>query len=120
MKIPLNVGHNDSVTGKAAIAKALEHDLAASQKGDWDARNRITQSFMPFITSMVRKRTSDNAAVVKYVDAAKLGVIRAIQQYKPAMGVEKFQVMALDAMEESMKLADKPPSWFARLFGGRE
>lgn len=120
MKIPLNTGHNETVTGKAALTKALEHDLIASQKGDWDARNRVTQSFMPFITTLVRKRTRDNAAVIKYVDAAKQGLVRAIQQYKPAMGVEKFQVMALDAMEDSMKTADKPPSWFARLFGGQK
>lgn len=118
MKIPLNTGIDQELTGRAAQMKMLKHDLAACQRGDNDARDRIIRAFVPLLTSLARKRATDTATINKYMEAAKQGLINAIKQYKTSVDAEKFQMLALDAIEASMNMSDKPKGWFASLFGG--
>ena len=45
MKIPLKLGQNGVQSTRAAEAKAVEHDVLAAKKGDWNAKNSLIRSF---------------------------------------------------------------------------
>ena len=117
MKIPLNAGNNAGQSGKAAQMKVLERDILATKKGDWNAKNNLVRTFTPLITSLCEKRSSDNAQKHKLFEAGKEGLFAAVRKYKESMGPEKFQVFALDFIEESMENSGKNVGFFARLFG---
>lgn len=118
MKIPLNMGNNDGrQTGKSAQLKTLERDILATKKGDWNAKNNLIRTFMPLLASLAEKRSSDNAQKNKLMDAGKDGLFAAARKYKENMGPERFQVFALDFIEEHMENSGKNVGFFARLFG---
>jgi len=115
MKIPLQTNSEEGQTAAAARTKALQHDLLASKKGDWEARNSVIRTFTPLLTSMAEKRSSDTREVGLLVDAGKAGLEKAIKKYKPNMGADMFQLFALKFVEKQM---DSPSGgFFSRLFG---
>ncbi len=121
MKIPLRVMNNDSQAGLHRETKCSEAEILACKRGDWEAKHRMAQAFMPLISSLAKKRVPDgNAALMnQYIDAAKKGLFLAARKYKPTVGAERFQVYALDFIESAMDRASTGGNWFTRLFGGR-
>jgi len=117
MKIPLNLGQNGQQSSKAAQARALEHDILAAKKGDWNAKSNLIRTFMPLITSLAEKRSSDVANVNKYIEAGKNGLVTAAKKYKQSLGPENFQVFALDFLEASMDRVGRRGGILSRFFG---
>ncbi|OGV66536.1 MAG: hypothetical protein A2283_07345 [Lentisphaerae bacterium RIFOXYA12_FULL_48_11] len=117
MKIPLNMGNNGGQSSKAAQIKTLERDILATRKGDWNAKNNLVRTFLPLLTSLAEKRTSDVGHKNKLIEAGKEGLFIAARKYKENMGANKFQVFALDFIESSMDSSGKSVGFFARLFG---
>lgn len=114
MKIPLNMGQASGQTSREIQMKTLERDIAAAKKGDWNAKNTLSKNFLGLITSLAEKRTTDKSEINRLVDLGKDGLVTAIQKFKDTSHPERFQVFALDFIEQSM---DKKPGFFARLFG---
>ena len=117
MKIPLNMGNNGAQSGKAAQFKTLERYILATKKGDWNAKNNLVRTFLPLLSSLAEKRTSDMTQKNKLIDAGKEGLFTAARKFKEGMGADKFQVFALDYIESSMDNLGKDVGFFARLFG---
>ena len=107
MKIPLNLQQNGTQSSKAAQAKALERDIKASKKGDWNAKHNLVRTFTPLLTSLAQKRAKDVVQVNAYIEAGKAGLFQAVRKYKSNIGPGKFQVFALDFIERSMDRAAK-------------
>ena len=118
MKIPLHMSQNGSQSNKAAQQKAIERDVLAAKKGDWNARSNLARTFMPLLTSLARKRSEDNAQVNRLIELGKEGLYQAAKRYKPSIGADKFQIFALDFIEASMDGKAKNGGFFSRLFGG--
>ena len=117
MKIPLNMVNSGTQSIKAAQIKTLERDILATKKGDWNAKNNLVRTFMPLLVSLAEKRTADTAHKNKMIDAGKEGLFTAARRYKESIGAAKFQIFALDYIENSMDNSDKKVGFFARLFG---
>jgi len=117
MKIPLNMGNNGGLSSKAAQIKTLERDILATKKGDWNAKNNLVRTFLPLLTSLAEKRTSDLGQKNKLIEAGKEGLFTATRKYKEHIGADKFQVFALDFIESSMDSPKNSGGFFARLFG---
>jgi DNA-directed RNA polymerase specialized sigma subunit len=123
MKIPLRLDQNGGLSSKAAQIKALERDILASQKGDWNAKNNLVRTFMPLLTSLGQKRTHDTGQLNRLIEAGKTGLMLAAKKYRPAIGPDKFQVFALDFIESAMERAERSGAGgglrglFGRIFG---
>jgi hypothetical protein len=117
MKIPLNMGNTSGSSEKQEQARVLEHDIIACKGGDWEAKNRLTKAFTPLLLALAKKRSDDNGAINRYIEAGKNGLYAATRKYKPSIGADRFQIFALDFIEAQMNQADKPAGFFARLFG---
>lgn len=116
MKISLNLNQNETYTPEGVeIEKTIERDAQEAKKGDWEAKARLTQTFMPLLTSLARKRSQDTAMINRCIEAGKEGLVAAARHYKPATGA-KFQIFALSYIENAMDRVGKP-GFFARLFG---
>lgn len=115
MKISLNLKQSDTYTSDTDKEKALERDVQSCRKGDWEAKTRLIQSFMPLLTSLARKRSTDIAAINRYIEGGKDGVMLAARHYKESSHA-KFQIFALNFIEESMDHVDHP-GLLARLAG---
>lgn len=118
MKIALNLRQDDLVSPEAEREKAIDRDVEACRRNDWEAKTRLIQSFMPLLTSLSKRRTDDTATLNRYIEAGKEGLIDAAKHYKPHSAHGKFQVFALTYIESAMTRLDKP-GFFARLFGRR-
>jgi len=116
MKIPLNLQTNGAPSAESTHAKLLEHDIAAAQKGDWNAKNSIARSFMPLLTSLAEKRSTDVAKVNEYIEAGKAGLFAAVKKHKPG-AADNFQIFAVDFIENSMDNLGKEGGFLSRLFG---
>jgi len=117
MKIGLNGNrHEENQSGPAARIKALEKDLAAAKRGDWEAKHRVERAMMPLVTTLARKRTSDNAEINRLIEGGKEGIATAIRKFKAGTDADRFQIFALPFIEARM---DKPArsGFLARLFG---
>ena len=115
MKIALNLRQEESGSPEAEREKAIERDVEACRRNDWEAKTRLVQTFMPLLTSLSKKRTQETATLNRYIEAGKEGLINATKHYKaPANG--KFQVFALNYIEDQMDRLERP-GFFARLFG---
>ena len=117
MKIGLNIDGKDAASVKAAETRALEQVVLNAKKGDWDAKEKLTQKFRPLIMSLVEKRNKDATKTNDYMDAAKAGLITAANKYSTSVGADNFRVFALDYIEKSLDRIDKPAGFFSRLFG---
>lgn len=116
MKIALNGKREETQSGPAARTKALEKDLIAAKRGDWEARHRVERSLMPLLTSLAKKRSEDIPSINKHLEAGKEGIAVAIKKFKTGTHGDRFQIFALPFIESAM---DKPKrsGFFARLFG---
>jgi len=92
----------------------MEHDVLAAKAGDWNAKTRLAQSFMPLIRSLAEKRAADTQGVNDMIERGKQGLYRAAKKYKKSIGAEKFQIFALKFIEQSM---DNKGGLFSKLFG---
>lgn len=115
MKIALNLNEKDTYTPDGEDQeKAIERDVGACKRGDWEAKTRLIQTFMPLLTSLAKKRSSDTATVNLYIEAGKEGLMGAMRHHKPASNA-KFQIFALPYIEDAIDRVNRP-GWFARLF----
>lgn len=117
MKIPLKMDTGRIMSEKEEKARILEHDIISCKNGDWEAKARLIRTFMPLLISLAKKRTQDNAAVNRYVEAGKNGLANAAAKYKTSVGADRFQIFALDFIEQEMNRAEPKKGFFARLFG---
>jgi DNA-directed RNA polymerase sigma subunit (sigma70/sigma32) len=117
MKIPLKLGQDSQQSTRAAETKVLANDIAAAKGGDWNAKSNLIRTFLPLIVSLAEKRGHDAAAVSKYVEAGKEGLLKAVKKYKPAVGADHFRIFALDFIMASLDRMDKGGGFLARLFG---
>lgn len=115
MKISLNLNQDEHLTPEATREKAIERDVEACKKNDWEARTRLIQAFMPLLTSLAKKRTQETATMNRYIEAGKLGLGDAARHFNAAPGA-KFQIFALNYIEQAMNRVNRP-GFFARLFG---
>jgi DNA-directed RNA polymerase specialized sigma subunit len=117
MKIALNMGQADGLSGKHQLA-AFEREILAAKGGDWEAKNNLARRFAPLLTSLAQKRTADTGEINKFIEAGKKGLLKAAGKYKSNIHPDKFQVFALDFIEREMNIAAKGGGGFlARLFG---
>ena len=116
MKIPLNAGSNGGQVSSAARMQALDRDLQAAKRGDWEAKRRVESALIPILQDLAKKRASSNAEINNLIEAGKQGIATAIKKYKPSIGADRFQIFALRFIEDKM---DNPSSggFFAKLFG---
>ena len=116
MRISLRAVARDGVVSEQKIA---EHEIAAFQKGDWAAGDRLVHTFGSLLASLAKERSTDPATINKYIEAGKEGVLLAARKFKPSDNHGRFQLFALAYIEKSMDNVDKPQGFLARLFGGR-
>jgi DNA-directed RNA polymerase specialized sigma subunit len=118
VKIALNLNQKDTyVPDGLEHEKAIERDLQGCRRGDWEAKTRLIQAFMPLLTSLARKRSQDTAAINRYIEAGKEGLQTAARHFKAASNT-KFEIFALTFIENAMDRTDRP-GLLARLFGRR-
>ncbi len=116
MKIALNLNEKDTyVPDGEDREKAIERDVGACKRGDWEAKTRLIQTFMPLLTSLAKKRSSETATINNYIEAGKDGLLCAVRHYKPGTNA-KFQIFALPHIEDAIDRLNRP-GWLARLFG---
>jgi len=113
MKIPLNL--NLDPKERAEPGKYSEADIEACKRGDWEAKARIMNAFMPLISMLARKKGKDTSQINAMIEAGKSGILDAVREYKPSGDAKKFQVFALEFIERRM-LGKKPGFW-SSLFG---
>ena len=117
MKIPLSGNNNDQViTGPAARSKALENDIRAAKKGDWEARHRVERNLMPLLKKLAQKRTDNTANFNLMIEAGKAGIATALKKVDSNITGDRFQLFALPFIETSMDKSGKP-GLLQRLFG---
>jgi DNA-directed RNA polymerase specialized sigma subunit len=118
MNIALNGAiHEETLSGPAARIKALEKELAAAKRGDWEAKHRVERALMPLLNTLAKKRASDNAAINTLIDRGKEGIDVAIKKFKTGTSGDRFQIFALPFIERKMDNQERS-GFFARLFGG--
>ena len=114
MKISLNMRQGDTVTDSVAEERAIERDVMACKKNDWEAKARLVQRFMPLMSSLAKKRANDIPTINRFIEAGKEGLVTAVRKYRPESD-GKFQIFLVSFMEARMDQASKP-GIFARLF----
>ncbi len=107
MKISLNLKQSDTYTSDVDRNKAFDRDVQACGKGDWEAKLRVTQSFMPLLTSLAKKRSSDIAEINAYIEGGKDGLMVAARNFKDSSHA-KFQIFAITYIEHAMDQVDRP------------
>ena len=117
MKIPLSGSANEGpTTGVAAKFKALEKDIRAAKKGDWEARHRVERQLMPVLKKLAEKRSNDTAALNRMLEAGKRGIATALRKVNADITGDRFQIFALPHIEEEMDKSQKTSVW-QRLLG---
>jgi DNA-directed RNA polymerase sigma subunit (sigma70/sigma32) len=123
MKISLNMGQTEP-PGRTTHLRALEQNILAAQKGDWNAKGNLARTFAALLMSLAEKRTNDRAQINQLIEAGKLGLYAAAKKYRPAIGAERFQIFALEFIEKSMDRvishnfkSGGVGAWLAGLFG---
>jgi DNA-directed RNA polymerase specialized sigma subunit len=117
MNIALSGTDKDHAVTSAEIKnKALEKDIRAAKKGDWEARHRVEKSLMPLLKKRAEKRAENMAGQNLMIEAGKAGIANALRKVPNDICGDRFQIFALPFIEESMDKSQKP-SFFKRLFG---
>ncbi|MFT7488133.1 MAG: DNA-directed RNA polymerase specialized sigma subunit [Candidatus Promineifilaceae bacterium] len=117
MKIPLNMsGAQGPEAAKSQRNQALESKILAAKRGDWDAKSALGRSFLPLITSLAEKRSSDISEINTFIAAGKEGLFAAARKYKRDIGPVDFQLFALDFIEAHMDKPGKSGGFFGKLF----
>ncbi len=117
MKTGLNSSKNEEgQTAPAARAKALEKEIAAAKRGDWEARHRVERAVAPLLNSLARKRSQDNNEINRLLECGKQGVAVAIRKFKSGTSGDRFQIFALPYIESHMDKTSRA-GFFSRLFG---
>ena len=123
MKIALNMGQTEPPS-RTTHLRALEQDILAAQKGDWNAKSNLVHTFTSLLNTLAEKRSTDRMQINQLVETGKVGLYAAAKKYKPSIGPERFQILALDFIEKCMDQAvsrnfRKPGlgTWFTGLFG---
>jgi len=93
----------------------LAHDLIAAKRGDWNAKNSLCRTFLPLMTSLIQKRTTETAKQNAMMERAKDGLLKAVKKFHMDQGADKFQIFALNYIETSLD-ANPKVGFFARLF----
>lgn len=114
MKIALNMRQDDNTSPEVEREKAIERDVEAYRRNDWEAKTRLVQAFMPLLASLAKKRSQDAARMNRYIEAGKEGLATAVKHYKSQSTNGKFQVYALNYIENQMNRVEKP-GFFSRL-----
>ncbi len=118
MKISLNMGRDQGPEArKQSQNRSLEADIKAVKGGDWEAKNNLARSFMPLLTKLAEKRTSNTEEINSLITAGKEGLYTAAKKYKSSIGASDFQLFALEFIENSMDRAGKSGGLLGRLFG---
>ena len=96
--------------------QALQRNLEAAKRGDWEAKKRVIASMNDVLQDMARKRAATTEDFNALLEAGREGVATAIKKYKLKNGAERFQIFAINFIEQKM---DNPSSggFFAKLFG---
>lgn len=118
MKIPLHIRTNDEADASPAANReqAIERDVKPCRCGDWEAKSRLVRQFMPLLTSLASRRSSEPADINRLIDAGKNGMLRAVCKFRPN-GHKKFEVFALQYIEAAMDRANSAGGGFwSRLF----
>ncbi len=117
MKIPLSGNDKDTATtGVTARAKALEKDIRAAKKGDWEARHRVERNLMPLLKKLAERRSSDTPGFNRMIESGKSGIVTALRKVPADIPGDRFQIFALPYIEEAMDKPNKQSLW-QRLFG---
>ena len=117
MKIGLHMPGVEGESDQTVENRVLANLILSAKQGDWEARNALTQKFIPLLTSLAEKRSEDPVAINKYIEVGKQGVLAATKKYKPSIGPEKFRIFAVDFIEDNMDRAGKGGGLLSRLFG---
>jgi len=102
--------------------KFTEAEIRACKLGDWEAKHRMTLAFTPLMNTLARKRAPDGSpeTINSLLEAGKTGLFKACRKYSPDVGIAKFQIFALNYIEQAMDAVHN--SFFSRLknlFSGR-
>jgi DNA-directed RNA polymerase specialized sigma subunit len=113
MKIPLH-GMSHRTDGQQEN-KFSEAEIQACKLGDWEAKHRMVRAFTPLLTNLAHKRAPDGRPekINALMEAGKAGLIKACRKYSSEVGAAKFQLFALNFIEDSMDSVDS--GLFARL-----
>lgn len=117
MKISLNLNGQDQATKQEKEERTLAADLGAAKKGDWNAKNNILRTFMPLLTSLAEKRSSNTAETNKFIEAGKEGLFVAVKKFKMDQGPREFQLFALDFIEARMDKKAGGGGFLSKIFG---
>jgi DNA-directed RNA polymerase sigma subunit (sigma70/sigma32) len=107
VKISLNLGQSDIYTSDVDKEKALGRDVLSCRKGDWEAKARVVNAFMPLLTSLAKKRASDSTSINRYIEQGKEGLMNAARHFKESSHT-KFQIFAMSYIENAMDRVDHP------------
>jgi len=117
MRIPLSGNDKDTATtGVAARNRALEKDIQAAKRGDWEARHRVERSLMPLLKNLAKKRSDNTGTFNQLIDCGKAGIANALRKVPANTPGDRFQIFALPYIEEAMDKSQKKSIW-KRLFG---
>ena len=102
MKIPLR-GMSHHTDGQPEN-KISEAEIEACKLGDWEAKHRMVRAFLPLLNTLARKRAPDGRPekINALLEAGKAGLMKACRKYSSEVGPGKFQIFALNFIEESM------------------
>ena len=120
MKISLNFGDDAGNNARAKQEHMLEQLVLATQNGDWSAKNQLGKAFQPLLKSLAQKLSQDSAAENLLIEAGKQGLFKAVKKYKKGMGLDKFELIAVNYIESAMNKQGKGGGGFlSRLLGGK-
>lgn len=115
MKIPLKLADHDMHAGPSTQTRELDRDIRGAKQNDWNAKAKIHKTFMPLLTSMAQKRSSDQSRINELVDKGKEGLNKAAKKYNLNEGADKFRIFAVSYVEDAMD--GKGGGFFSKLFG---
>lgn len=100
------MGDDSPANKKAKEDRRHEASIMGAKRGDWDAKANLVRTYLPLLTSLAQKRSTNTAELNAMIEAGKHGLMAAAKKYKPSTGPDGFQLFALDFIEASMDRAD--------------